>query len=204
MDSTRRILAAVMLASSVAMCGCASKQVVRDSPLPVTAPVAASTDRPQGISILGESLERRPIEMRMFCDADPASSRADVLIIGGIHGDEVTSVDVARELSALMAADATNRFGRRVAVIAVANPDGYARRSRYNARGIDINRNFPAKNFRPSRLRPARSRALSPKPQPSCGQSISRGRSSSSRFTRSPPGDNATTTTARPSTSHAR
>ncbi|MHC4989487.1 MAG: DUF2817 domain-containing protein, partial [Planctomycetota bacterium] len=41
--------------------------------------------------------------------------------------------------------------GRRVVVVPVLNPDGYARSSRHNANGVDLNRNFPASNFQASR-----------------------------------------------------
>ena len=71
-----------------------------------------------------------------------------VLIIGGIHGNEPTSVDVARELSALFTADPSLLAGRTAGVIEVASPDGYAKRTRTNANGVDVNRNFPARNFR--------------------------------------------------------
>jgi protein MpaA len=36
--------------------------------------------------------------------------------------------------------------GRRVVLLAVANPDGMAHRSRVNANGVDLNRNFPSTN----------------------------------------------------------
>ena len=36
--------------------------------------------------------------------------------------------------------------GRKVLLLPVANPDGIARNNRYNARDIDLNRNFPASN----------------------------------------------------------
>jgi protein MpaA len=55
------------------------------------------------------------------------------LIIGGIHGDESASIDLVREF----APPGSNP----VALLPLANPDGFARASRYNARGVDINRN---------------------------------------------------------------
>jgi len=36
--------------------------------------------------------------------------------------------------------------GRRVVLLAIANPDGMAHRSRFNANGVDLNRNFPSAN----------------------------------------------------------
>jgi protein MpaA len=36
---------------------------------------------------------------------------------------------------------------RRLLIIPVANPDGYAENVRHNLRGIDLNRNFPADNW---------------------------------------------------------
>ena len=36
--------------------------------------------------------------------------------------------------------------GRKVVLMAVANPDGMVNGSRYNARGVDLNRNFEAAN----------------------------------------------------------
>ena len=44
-----------------------------------------------------------------------------------------------------------NYAGKRVAILRVANPDGYAAKRRVNAHGVDLNRNFPASNFKNSR-----------------------------------------------------
>ena len=72
-----------------------------------------------------------------------------VLLIGGIHGNEQTSVDVARGLLDLLREQRELARGRTVAIIANTNPDGYAANSRFNANRIDLNRNFPARNFKP-------------------------------------------------------
>jgi len=98
-------------------------------------------------STIGRSVKGKPIEMFTF----PGDASSPVLIIGGIHGNEPTSVDVARGLVELLEAQAQLTCGRSVAVIMNSNPDGYEAKRRTNSRGIDINRNFDAKNFRQSR-----------------------------------------------------
>jgi predicted deacylase len=92
------------------------------------------------------TIQQRPIELFVFGD-----NPSPVLVIGGIHGSEPTSVDVAQRLARNLLNDSSIWFGtggKSVAIIPVANPDGYARLARTNAAGVDVNRNFPAKNFR--------------------------------------------------------
>lgn len=60
------------------------------------------------------------------------------LLIGGMHGDEAATIlllEAFREVCA-------GKLEGPTAILPLANPDGYVRRSRYNARGVDINRNF--------------------------------------------------------------
>jgi protein MpaA len=93
---------------------------------------------------LGTSVLGRPIEIEYF-----GRGSQTVLILGGIHGDEVTSVDLTRNLIALLRSQPDLAADKTIAIIEVANPDGYAARTRTNSRGIDLNRNFPARNFKP-------------------------------------------------------
>jgi predicted deacylase len=73
-----------------------------------------------------------------------------VLVIGGVHGSEPTSVDVANGLLEVLSEDPSLARGKTIAILPNANPDGYEKRSRYNANQIDVNRNFAATNFRPA------------------------------------------------------
>jgi predicted deacylase len=96
--------------------------------------------------VMGRSVQGREIAMYLFRGNGPS-----VLVIGGIHGNEQTSVDVARGLLELLRQRPELTQGRTVAIIPNTNPDGYAINSRFNAHKIDLNRNFPAKNFKSQR-----------------------------------------------------
>jgi protein MpaA len=109
---------------------------------PIPKPVIAKVTEPRLIG-LGESVKGQAIVANVFNDGP-----RPVLILGGIHGDEVTSVDLTRNLIDLLKRDVSLAGGKSVAIIAVANPDGYASNKRTNAHGVDLNRNFPASNYR--------------------------------------------------------
>ena len=83
---------------------------------------------PRRLQIIGRSVEGRPLELW----SDPAGPNG-TLIVGGIHGDEPGSINLVREF--------VPRGTHPVALLPLANPDGFVRASRYNARGVDINRN---------------------------------------------------------------
>lgn len=92
--------------------------------------------------ILGESLQGRPIELYVFGQGGETT-----LIIGGIHGNEFTTSEVAFELIAYLREHPQVYASRCIMIAPAVNPDGLAARTRGNANRIDINRNFPAKNF---------------------------------------------------------
>lgn len=85
-----------------------------------------------GFSVLG-----RPLR---YCIM--GSGPVSTLVIGAIHGDEQATAELAiklaLELEAPGAAD-----GLTVAILPIANPDGYFLGGKDNARGVDLNRNFP-------------------------------------------------------------
>ncbi len=88
---------------------------------------------------IGKSVEDRDISL--FQSGSHGDSDAPrTLLIGGLHGDETATI--------LLLEDFLARFGQElrtpVAILPIANPDGYERRSRYNARGVDLNRNCDA------------------------------------------------------------
>jgi len=88
-----------------------------------------------------------PIDMRVFGDAPEATP---VLVMGGIHGNETSSIDVASKLIELLEKDPQLIGDHKVTIIRIANPDGFAAGKRVNGHGVDLNRNFPATNFKSS------------------------------------------------------
>lgn len=70
------------------------------------------------------------------------SGPIELLLIAAQHGDEPeTACLLSHSLRRVERADL------RAAVVLVANPDGLLRSTRANARGVDLNRNFPAANW---------------------------------------------------------
>ncbi|MHC4708564.1 MAG: M14 family zinc carboxypeptidase, partial [Planctomycetota bacterium] len=94
---------------------------------------------------LGKSVEGRAIRMHVFGEVGPV-----VLFFGGMHGDEPASQHVALCLVDYLLLHDELYTRRRVAVIPTLNPDGIVRRTRVNASGVDINRNFPTQDWRRS------------------------------------------------------
>jgi len=84
---------------------------------------------------IGNSVDRRAIHAVAL--GDP-SARHPLLVVGAIHGDEAAGIAIARWLIRHRPAG-----GPPLWVIPDLNPDGVASDVRQNARGVDLNRNFP-------------------------------------------------------------
>ena len=64
-----------------------------------------------------------------------------------MHGDEPKSVSVAQQLIRLLETETEIGRASDWVIVPVVNPDGYERRRRRNANAVDINRNFPTRNW---------------------------------------------------------
>lgn len=84
---------------------------------------------------IGWTPQHRPI--RAFRLGDPASPKK-VVLIGGIHGDETAPSRILLNLR-----DGRRIHGADIWVVPYFNRDGVALHRRKNARGVDLNRNFP-------------------------------------------------------------
>ncbi len=91
--------------------------------------------------IVGSSVENRPIETIVL-----GSGSDVVLIVATIHGNESAGTALVEYLSGHLSRDTSLLQRRRIVIVPVANPDGMVRNSRFNARSVDLNRNFAADN----------------------------------------------------------
>lgn len=85
--------------------------------------------------LLGRSLRGRPIVAYELGDAAAARK---VLVVGCIHGNECAGIAILDRLERLGPVAGTDLW-----LVPDANPDGHAAGTRGNARGVDLNRNFP-------------------------------------------------------------
>ncbi len=95
---------------------------------------------------LGNSVQGRPIRMHLFGQRGPV-----VLIFAAKHGDEPESQYVAQCLIDYLLTNEQLYRDRRVAIIPTTNPDGVLLNTRVNANHVDLNRNFPASNYKKTR-----------------------------------------------------
>jgi murein peptide amidase A len=105
---------------------------------------------PPSGALIGRSLKGRPIIKREYRGSSAATET--VLLFAGIHGDESTTVFASTRLVELL--DREPKLvppNVHLVIVPLANPDGYEAHTRQNSAGVDLNRNFPAKNFQVSK-----------------------------------------------------
>ena len=100
--------------------------------LALAAPASASAG--PGAAV-GESVRGAEIRAERI---GPADAPVNVLVVGSIHGNETAGHAVVDELRVREPAP-----GVALHLVRTVNPDGARRGTRQNARGVDLNRNFP-------------------------------------------------------------
>ena len=89
--------------------------------------------------VLGHSVRGRPIRAwHMENGAEGRHSGPTVVLIAAMHGNEGAPRQILRSLRGGKAISGVDLW-----LVPAYNPDGLARNSRRNARGVDLNRNYP-------------------------------------------------------------
>ena len=110
-------------------------------------PQDASTARVDSAAVgAGRSVEGRAIEVLEFGEASET-----VLFLATIHGDEPAGTPLLRAFADELTRQPELTRNRRAVLVPLLNPDGFAADRRSNARGVDLNRNFPSANHRRGR-----------------------------------------------------
>jgi len=126
--------------------GCHSPDTFSRHPTPESIrPISRGVrvDVPEGVAVeAGRSVESRPIHYEIHGRGPEV-----MLVFSTIHGDEPAGTPLVKRLGHYLALHPEVLDGRRVVLCPLVNPDGLARRTRWNARGVDLNRNYPTANF---------------------------------------------------------
>lgn len=95
----------------------------------------------------GYTVQSRPMVVRDFLAETDREKPIKVLILGGIHGDEYSSISIMFKWMAMLDASSNRDFHWRFAP--TVNPDGLldGQAIRQNANGVDLNRNFPSADW---------------------------------------------------------
>ena len=83
---------------------------------------------------IGRSVEDRPIVLVTRGDR---TARTTVLVVGCIHGNECAGRAIVKRLKRIVTPEDVELL-----LVPALNPDGARARTRQNARGVDLNRNF--------------------------------------------------------------
>src|SRR5690606_726603 len=96
----------------------------------------------------GMSVNQRPLVKRDFLPQHGAPV-SRILIMGGIHGDEYSSISIMFKWMDILAQQGSSFHWR---FLPVTNPDGLldGQAVRQNANGVDLNRNFPSADWHAS------------------------------------------------------
>lgn len=78
-------------------------------------------------------------------------SEKAILVLACLHGDEQQGKFIALKLLAYYEENFLALKDKKLVVVPVANPDGYTFNQRTNCNGVDLNRNFPTKNWQLSK-----------------------------------------------------
>jgi protein MpaA len=87
-----------------------------------------------------------------FASESTANPRKKVLLLGGVHGDEIEGVVMVNGL--LQEFLKSYPYSLQTILVPAVNPDGVLLKTRCNYAGVDLNRNLPTKDWTAEVLNP--------------------------------------------------
>jgi len=115
--------------------------------------------------LFGKSVNRLAISGHRFgFQSKLSQKKKHMLILGGVHGDEVEGVVLANALLASLLESDSLDF--QMTLVPSFNIDGVLARTRGNANGVDLNRNLPTKDWSPEATTPRYQPGPSPLSEP--------------------------------------
>lgn len=91
-----------------------------------------------------------PLIWVTYGEENPPASENTTLILCGVHGDEITPIKFCWDLMRELKKNPNHQFKDKQVVIApLVAPDSFfiKKPTRYNGRGVDVNRNFPTADW---------------------------------------------------------
>ncbi len=100
----------------------------------------------------GVSVEGRPLVFAEFGNKDAPNT---TLVLTAVHGDEITPLYLGLRLAQWLKDRINDQSSVHVVVAPLVNPDGFLSnpRTRTNARGVDVNRNFATSDWQEAALK---------------------------------------------------
>lgn len=95
--------------------------------------------------LFGRSSKNLPIFGYRFDAENDAQNAKHILIIGGVHGDEIEGVVLARGLISKLINEPIKNLN--VTLVPEFNIEGVLLKTRQNYTGVDLNRNLPTKDW---------------------------------------------------------
>lgn len=123
----------ILVSLSLLLAGCAAP---RKLPREKIAPAVKISRIAAGKSVQNQRIEYLKI----------GTGKNAIFYLAAMHGDEPQGTPLALKLAEHLQNNPQLLAGKKVIILPQANPDGVILKQRFNAHGIDINRNFPAKN----------------------------------------------------------
>ena len=125
-----------MVATVFVVPGSAAAGTASAAPVVESARASAALE----VRVIGHSVKGRPI--RAWHLGDPTSP-VKAVFVATMHGNEAQPARILQTLR-----DGPPITGADIWVVPYLNPDGFHRHTRKNARGVDLNRNFPVRWIR--------------------------------------------------------